>query len=175
MKHIHERYQDIAREFAGAPCLKTDCWNEAETEYPIAPLMSGVVCIELDPGRVERAREKHPGIEFSQGSIEALPFADGSFARVFDFSTIDHIEDPGTALDEYRRVLAPGGLLILIVWLTKQTPHSQETAWGGKQFYFSGDQFRADLERRFSIIEERNFPDLGEVDYLHLFICRGNI
>ena len=49
-----------------------------------------------------------------RGSINALPFSDGSFAAVVSADVLCHgAVDPTSALAELRRVLAPGGLLVL--------------------------------------------------------------
>jgi len=42
-----------------------------------------------------------------------LPFPDASFAVVTTLETIEHLLDPDAFLDEIRRVLAPGGCLVL--------------------------------------------------------------
>lgn len=42
-----------------------------------------------------------------------LPFRDGTFDAVVAVNMLDHLDDPGRALREARRVLAPGGLLLV--------------------------------------------------------------
>lgn len=58
------------------------------------------------------------GTRTAVASVRDLPFADGVFAVVWTMSTLMHV--PSTAivgaLDEVRRVLAPGGRLIVGVW-----------------------------------------------------------
>ncbi|MBS2038497.1 class I SAM-dependent methyltransferase [bacterium] len=44
---------------------------------------------------------------------EAIPFADASFDVVTAFDVVEHIEEDVTALIEWRRVLKPGGLLLI--------------------------------------------------------------
>jgi SAM-dependent methyltransferase len=46
---------------------------------------------------------------------EAMPFEDGRFDVVSAFNSLDHVEDERRAAAEIVRVLAPGGVLLLIV------------------------------------------------------------
>lgn len=68
------------------------------------------------------------------GDAQRLPFADGSFDTVFCSQVLEHVPEPWLALAEFRRVLKPGGYLILSVphisWLHNEpydfyryTPH----------------------------------------------------
>jgi SAM-dependent methyltransferase len=174
--HIHEKYQRLAMLHARGRILKTDLWNCAETEFPIATLLPNVTCIEVDEARVEKARRRHPGNDFRVGSVTDLPFPDAEFDTVLDFSTIDHVPDPARVLDEYQRVLKPGGVLVLVVWLVKdEETVEEETAWGGKQFFFEMNPFVNLLKARFRIEGAEHFADLTYGPrYLYCFICRGN-
>jgi SAM-dependent methyltransferase len=51
----------------------------------------------------------------ARGSVERLPFADESFDLLTSFDVLYHmgVEDDRLALGEFRRVLKPGGLLLL--------------------------------------------------------------
>jgi SAM-dependent methyltransferase/uncharacterized protein YbaR (Trm112 family) len=44
---------------------------------------------------------------------ECLPFVDGSIAAAVSFNTFEHLRDPAAAAGELRRVLAPGGEVIV--------------------------------------------------------------
>ncbi len=49
------------------------------------------------------------------GQAEQLDFPDGTFALVAAENMLDHVEDPGAVLREARRVLKPGGYLLIAV------------------------------------------------------------
>jgi len=55
------------------------------------------------------------GLEAIQGSGDMLPFADDEFDLVALLDTVEHIPDEFGVLEECRRVLKPGGKLIITV------------------------------------------------------------
>ena len=50
-------------------------------------------------------------LEFVEGDVYALDYADASFDVVYANQLLQHLADPVAALQEMRRVLRPGGLL----------------------------------------------------------------
>ncbi|HEV2139257.1 MAG TPA: class I SAM-dependent methyltransferase [Nitrososphaerales archaeon] len=72
----------------------------------------GPVCgIDIDPSMKEIATAK--GVDFRSGSAYSIPFPDESFEIVTCVEVIEHLERPGEALAELRRVLKVGGSLVL--------------------------------------------------------------
>lgn len=64
---------------------------------------------------VVRENLKALGVEarLSMGDAHRIPYADGSFDCVVNVSMLEHLTDPGMAIDEMLRVLRPGGLLVV--------------------------------------------------------------
>lgn len=84
----------------------------------VAERLPGAELVGVDPalGMVEAARKAWWGdrtARFLRAAAERLPFADGEFDLVTSTISFHHWEDQQEGLREIRRVLAPGGSLIL--------------------------------------------------------------
>ena len=99
--------------------LKTDLFDEAVGEG-LVPLLrarsDGVVGIDVSPAVVEAARARSPHLDARCADARGLPVPDGSFDAVVSNSTLDHFgrrDEIAAALGELRRVLEPGGRLLI--------------------------------------------------------------
>ncbi len=76
--------------------------------------------LDKDAERLAVARSLPPipgvSLEWQEGDALAMPFADASFDAVLCQQGLQFFADRPAALREMRRVLAPGGRLILSVW-----------------------------------------------------------
>ena len=72
--------------------------------------------VDLAPGMVALARSLHPGIEFHEAEVGALPFEDASFDALACSFGLGHFPDPERATAECGRVVAPGGRLAFAWW-----------------------------------------------------------
>ncbi len=68
--------------------------------------------VDLSPTLIRIAREKFPGIEFIEGDIEHLPFADGSFDGVLLAGVVHHFSESSLCVAEIKRILRPGGKFV---------------------------------------------------------------
>jgi ubiquinone/menaquinone biosynthesis C-methylase UbiE len=108
--------------------------------------------LDLSDAMIAQARKRHPDLEFSTGSMTALPAPDGSRDGLVSFYSLIHMIDDAdlhAALTEYRRVLAPGGLLLLAVHAGQEVRHS--TSWFGADVdvsfrFFDPDWLSTELE-----------------------------
>ena len=72
--------------------------------------------LDLSPPMVAMAHTLAPELDFREGSAMALPFETGGFDLVLCQQMLQLVPDPGVALREVRRVLAPGGRLLVSTW-----------------------------------------------------------
>jgi SAM-dependent methyltransferase len=82
---------------------------EACLHHTVGALAGRVVTADLEPRGVDLALD-----------ICRLPFRDASFGLVIASHVLEHVVDDRRALSEIRRVLAPGGLALLLVPVTAQ-------------------------------------------------------
>jgi SAM-dependent methyltransferase len=80
----------------------------------IAGAGARAIGVEVAEAAIARARSRHPELDFRLAPIEGpLPFEDGGFDLVWASEVIEHVADTARWLSELRRVLAPGGRLML--------------------------------------------------------------
>ncbi len=70
--------------------------------------------VDPSPSMVKRAGRRVPDSTVVESSAENLPFPDGKFTHAWAISTFHHWASPEAGIDEARRVLAPGGLLLIV-------------------------------------------------------------
>lgn len=75
-----------------------------------------VVGLDPNPGMLAVAARLAPDVEWRQGVAESLPFPPGSFDAVVSQFGLMFFRDGCQALQEMKRVLTPGGRLVVAVW-----------------------------------------------------------
>ena len=113
LEHVH-RYL-FARQFLeGRDVLDIACGEGYGCDL-ISDIARSVIGVDIDAQTVDRARSSHAGhnVDFKEGSCTSIPMADASIDVVVSFETIEHIDQHGDFMSEIRRVLRPGGLLLI--------------------------------------------------------------
>jgi ubiquinone/menaquinone biosynthesis C-methylase UbiE len=75
--------------------------------------------VDISTNMLEIARRKcqaYPKVAFHAASASALPFSDHSFDVIVSASAFHYFDAPQAALDEMRRTLRPGGVLVMLDW-----------------------------------------------------------
>ncbi len=71
--------------------------------------------VELSPDRVARAAERYPGLDVRCANAADLPFPEGTFDVVTQFTCLSSVLDPAVRADvarEMLRVTRPGGIVL---------------------------------------------------------------
>lgn len=86
--------------------------------------------VDLSPRMIAEAQRLNPEIPFHRGDMLSLPDADNSWGGIAAFYCIIHLprERIVAALREMKRVLKPGGLLLLAFHIGDDTKHL-DTWW----------------------------------------------
>ena len=90
------------------------------------------VCgVDLSQRMIARARALNPGIQFFPADLTRLPIATGAWAGIVAFYSIIHVarEQVLAALQEFKRVLRPGGRLLFSFHVGDTVLHMEEW-WG---------------------------------------------
>jgi ubiquinone/menaquinone biosynthesis C-methylase UbiE len=88
--------------------------------------------VDVAEAALRRARAAHPELEFRLTPVDGpLPFEDRVFDLVWASEVIEHIADTAAWLSEVRRVLAPGGRLLIT---TPNHPRAAILLWGIERF-----------------------------------------
>jgi arsenite methyltransferase len=86
-----------------------------------------VVGIDVADEMLRRAEQASAGIQnvrYIWGSAEKIPAQDNFFTKVLSVESFYSYADQGKALDELRRVMAPGGRLFILINLYKDNHYS---------------------------------------------------
>jgi SAM-dependent methyltransferase len=113
-EHWH-RYAWALPLAAGRRVLDAAC-GEGYGSALLSRSAASVVGLDADADTVGHAARRYagrPGLSFRHGSVTAIDAADASFDLVVSFETIEHLLEQSAMLDEFRRVLAPDGVLLL--------------------------------------------------------------
>jgi SAM-dependent methyltransferase len=112
-EHMH-RYHFASRFCSGKRVLDVAC-GEGYGSRILSNAAASVVGVDISAEAVVHARSRYANntLEFVEASAASLPFPDASFDVVVSFETIEHHDQHKEMLSEIRRVLRPGGLLVL--------------------------------------------------------------
>ena len=75
-----------------------------------------IIGLDASAAMIGKARSVAPELDFRDGNAMALPFPDHSFDLVLSQQMLQFVPDRAAALREARRVLVPGGRLLLSTW-----------------------------------------------------------
>lgn len=175
------RYEFAARYVEGKQVLDIGC-GEGYGSAMLAEKAAHVVGTDSSEEVVEYAAAKYPlpNLEYRRMPAEKHAFPDGSFDVVVCLELIEHVENYVAVMAEMRRLLKPGGILVL------STPNKDITSPGREtpihEFHvheFTIPELRQLCRRYFAEVElfsqenpfeksHRIVRSLMSLDFLHL-------
>jgi ArsR family transcriptional regulator len=119
-------------DLSAAVALLDDSWvvgdlgcGTGQLTASLAPFVSRVVGVDDSAAMLAAARRRVaalPNVTLRRGRLEALPLDDAELDAAMLFLVLHYVDDPVAALGEARRVLKPGGRLVI----ADMTPHDRE-------------------------------------------------
>jgi len=150
-------------------------------DLAIADLKAGagkVTGLDFSERMLERARRKETRVEWIQGDMLALPFADATFDAATVGFGVRNVADLPLALTELRRVLRPGGRLAILeitqprgalkpffsLWFDRVVPLLGKVLPGGSAYTYLPESVKRfpSAEGLATLLRESGF---GEVEF----------
>jgi GT2 family glycosyltransferase/SAM-dependent methyltransferase len=147
-----QRYHSVKNLVRGKVVLDAGS-GEGYGAHLLAETAARVVGIDVSQEAIDNARVTYQrqNLEYRVGSVDALPFEDGSFDVVVSFEVIEHLEERVQAafLREARRVLKREGILVISTpnKAVYSDPTHQHNRFHKKEFYI--DEFESFLRQTF--------------------------
>lgn len=109
-------------------------------------LPKGTIGIDINPRNIKKAKKYAPKAKVIMADIEKLPFKKDTFSTIISTEVIEHQPNPVPTINELRRVLKKGGILMGSVpatspiWFLRFLP---STCPRGKPFHKNFKKTRA--------------------------------
>lgn len=152
---IHTRYALARERCAGKDVLEAACGPGRGLGY-LAQKARSVTAGDLTPALIDAARAHYgEAVKLTVFDAQKLPFPDASFDLLLLYEAFYYLPKPERFLSEARRVLRPGGELLLSM------PNPEWDGFNRSPYsvgYFTGDELRALLtENGFSVVIKCGF------------------
>jgi GT2 family glycosyltransferase/SAM-dependent methyltransferase len=150
LEHLH-RYAAARELLRGKIVLDIAC-GEGYGSNLLATTAQSVIGVDISDKAIDHARAKYvrDNLSFKTGSCLQIPMEDKSVDAVVCLETLEHVREQARLLSELRRVLRPGGLLVI------STPNRQEYAGNNKNTFhereLTPDEFSTLLRDNFKNI-----------------------
>jgi SAM-dependent methyltransferase len=142
LEHMH-RYL-LARDLVAGRDVLDIASGEGFGSHALSRLARSVVGVDIDSGSVEHAQSRYraENLEFRVGSCSSIPLADHTVDVVVSFETIEHHDEHEQMMREVKRVLRPGGLIVI------SSPEKREytDVPGTRNPYHVKELYRAEFE-----------------------------
>ena len=133
---LHRANEVLRSLYAGRPGVLARVLEAGGGSHAHFAIPDGASLIALDISHGQLVRNLSTPLRV-QADVGAIPLANGCMDVVICFNVIEHLDDPRPALNEMRRCLGPGGILVLGFpnrsslkgLVTRATPIGVHRAW----------------------------------------------
>jgi len=177
----------VAAERAGGRVLEVGVGTGSS--LPHYDKRTRLVGIDISEAMLEKARRRARALklenveEIAVGDAEALTYADGSFDVVVAQYVVTAVPDPERALDEFVRVVRPGGEIVIATRLSANgglrdniekalMPITSRLGWR-TEFPWSRYEAWAARNGQVRLLEQRPLPPLGHFSLLRYRKLQG--
>jgi ubiquinone/menaquinone biosynthesis C-methylase UbiE len=147
--------EDMLRRYPGGTVLLDVGSGSGDYAAEAAATFGLEACLlDMNPERLAAGQAKGEKLRGVRADAAAFPFRDETFDYVLAMNSLRYVASPGKALAECRRVLRPGGPLVII----DHNRHSPETWLGGREKgrCFTAGQLTGLVEKAgFSVIQRK--------------------
>lgn len=153
VEHLH-RYA-LARDLVRGLDVLDVASGEGYGSALLAEMGRSVIGVDVDAAAVAAASAKYrlPNLRYAHGSATALLMPDAAVDAVTSFETLEHLAAHDDMLAEIRRVLRPGGLLII------STPDREE--YSARSHYKNPHHVRELDAREFRALLDAHFKNVA--------------
>ncbi|PVE12172.1 class I SAM-dependent methyltransferase [Streptomyces scopuliridis] len=173
-------FAEVAQAADRGPVADVGCGPGLVTAH-LADLGVSAFGIDLSPKMIELARQAHPRLDFTVGSMTALPIRDEELGGILAYYSTHHTppELLPVVFAEFHRTLAPGGRLMLAGYVGDDEHLRPAQAYGGHPVSYESHLLPADrivglLDRAGLVITSRlvQEPDSGAKRTVATFLAR---
>jgi ubiquinone/menaquinone biosynthesis C-methylase UbiE len=107
-----ERLLELLGSGNGKRVLDIGCGPGVMTEEIIELGWNYTGC-DISESMIEEAKRRYPGVAFQVGAVEKISAVDATYDAVVAMGLVEYVTSDRAAIEEMRRVLKPGGVLIV--------------------------------------------------------------
>lgn len=136
-----------------------------------------LTAIDVSEKMLEKAKQKNPEkVHFERMNVEEMKYGDHAFENIIAIATLEFVADLERAFSEIKRILKPGGILILgcLNALSELGQQKKENEIYRKAHFFKPEELKAHLSLLgeadiggCAIIEKGrvlDYPDIDQID-----------
>lgn len=141
--------------YSGRRLLDIGCGPRGSLEWASGASLR----VGLDPlvGRYRELGIDRHAMTYVEAGAESIPFEDGYFDIISSFNSLDHVDDLAQTIGEIKRVLAPGGMFLLLTDVNHDPTPTEPISFSWDVV----DSFRPEMEP----VDVRHFEKLGDGIY----------